>query len=405
MEIWNNLKALKGKTLIELDGNNKFDIISVSASTILIYIHKTGKNWPIPVEEVERAWQKLKTKGIIYRSEIEREFAPRNTGYFGAILENLIGINNGLRRQNEYALLKPTPKVKPPRQAGVREEDARLANDPPPPIIWAISLGINISEEVCRIFHKFATGLKIHNYPFNPNEIPMNGIYIMFEKGELAHGGKRIVRVGTHTGKNQLRKRLEQHFTRENKDRSIFRKNIGRALLTRDKDPFLQYWELDLTNREARNKYEGKIDRTKQASVERQVTDYIQKNISFVVIEILDKDQRLELEAQMISTVFNCHECRPSSVWLGLHSPIQKIREGGLWNVNELKGGRNKGGLSIDYAALKPPPKTKPPRHTGVREEDAREEHKWHTELEEKDDDSSNGNKQDNLKKNRFDLV
>ena len=41
MEIWNDLKALKGKTLIDLDGNNKFDIISISASTILIYIHKS----------------------------------------------------------------------------------------------------------------------------------------------------------------------------------------------------------------------------------------------------------------------------------------------------------------------------------------------------------------------------
>jgi hypothetical protein len=38
------------------------------------------------------------------------------------------------------AFLKPPPKRKPPRQAGVREEDARLANDPPPPIINANSL-------------------------------------------------------------------------------------------------------------------------------------------------------------------------------------------------------------------------------------------------------------------------
>jgi len=28
----------------------------------------------------------------------------------------------------------------------------------------------------------------------------------------------------------------------ENKDRSIFRKNIGRALLNKDNDPFIEQW-------------------------------------------------------------------------------------------------------------------------------------------------------------------
>jgi len=32
--------------------------------------------------------------------------------------------------------------------------------------------------------------------------------------------------------------RLLQHFVMENKDRSIFRKNIGRALLARAGDPY-----------------------------------------------------------------------------------------------------------------------------------------------------------------------
>lgn len=161
MEIWDDMKGLKGKTLIELDGNHKFDIISVSASTILIYIHKTGKNWPIPVEEVERAWQKLNSKGILYRSEIEREFAPSNTGYFGAILAEIIKgrgpqidyarlkppPKGGRPLSYDYALLKPPPKRKPPRQAGVREEDARLANDPPPPITQATSLSSEDSQK------------------------------------------------------------------------------------------------------------------------------------------------------------------------------------------------------------------------------------------------------------------
>ena len=67
--------------------------------------------------------------------------------------------------------------------------------------------------------------------------VPLNGIYLLYERGELGHGADRIVRVGTHTGKNQLVSRLKQHFVHENKDRSIFRKNIGRAILNRQQDP------------------------------------------------------------------------------------------------------------------------------------------------------------------------
>ena len=81
-------------------------------------------------------------------------------------------------------------------------------------------------------------------FPFDKKKIPLNGIYILFEKGEFAHNTNRIVRIGTHTGNNQLHSRLFQHFLNENKDRSIFRKNIGRALLNKERDTFLEKWEL-----------------------------------------------------------------------------------------------------------------------------------------------------------------
>ena len=95
----------------------------------------------------------------------------------------------------------------------------------------------------CEALHEWANSLPALRFPFDEHAIPLNGIYILFEQGEVAHGAKRIVRVGTHTGANQLRSRLRQHFLVENKDRSIFRKNIGRALLHRDHDPFLETWD------------------------------------------------------------------------------------------------------------------------------------------------------------------
>jgi len=113
----------------------------------------------------------------------------------------------------------------------------------------------------CDALHEWANSLPALRFPFNEAQIPLNGIYILFEQGEVAHGANRIVRVGTHTGTGQLRSRIRQHFLVENKDRSIFRKNIGRALLNRDNDPFLPMWELDRTSRLARVKHVIDLDR------------------------------------------------------------------------------------------------------------------------------------------------
>lgn len=188
----------------------------------------------------------------------------------------------------------------------------------------------------CYVIHKIFNGMKIHTFPFDNAQIPENGIYILFERGEPGHGMNRIVRIGTHTGKNQLRSRLKQHFMTENKDRSIFRKNIGRAILNRDKDPFFSQWDVDLTTKASREIYKNCIDFTKQAETEKKVSHYIQNNFSFVVFQVDEKEKRLDLESKIISTVSLCTECGPSKNWLGNYSPKDKIRESGLWLVNEL---------------------------------------------------------------------
>lgn len=191
-------------------------------------------------------------------------------------------------------------------------------------------------QGTCHKLHELFNNMKRHSFPFNEGEIPKNGIYLLFEKGEQAHGGERIIRIGTHTGRDQLRSRLKQHFINENKDRSIFRKNIGRALLSKAKDDFLEQWETDLTTREAKKKFSEGIDFEKLKEVEKIVSDYIQNNFAFIVFPVGDKDKRLEIESKIISTVSLCEHCEPSDGWLGLHSPKEKIRKGGLWLVNEL---------------------------------------------------------------------
>ena len=186
------------------------------------------------------------------------------------------------------------------------------------------------------MLHELVKNKRVHSFPYNEKEIPANGIYILFERGEVSHGSDRIVRIGTHTGNDQLRSRLRQHFLIERKDRSIFRKNIGRAILNRDNDPYLEKWELDITSSKAKAKFGHIVDKAYQQSIESKVTKYIQENFFFCVLELADKDERMMMESRLISTVSGCSICRSSPKWLGKYSPVDKIRQSGMWQVQEL---------------------------------------------------------------------
>ena len=189
----------------------------------------------------------------------------------------------------------------------------------------------------CKDLHDYVRSLKRYTFPFDKNEVYKNGVYILFEKNEFGHNGDRIVRIGSHTGNDNLAKRLEEHFLKENKDRSIFRKNIGRALLNKNSDSYLDIWDIDLTSKKAREEYRPFIKRDYQELIEKQVSDYIRDNFTFSVIEVLDREERLSLEKRLIKIVSSCNECYPSNHWLGKFSTIDKIRMSGLWQSQHIK--------------------------------------------------------------------
>jgi hypothetical protein len=81
-------------------------------------------------------------------------------------------------------------------------------------------------SEICQQVHALFNSLPRHHFPFDEAAIPRNGVYILFERGERAHGVDRIVRVGTHTGDGQLPSRLKQHFLKENKAAAYFGKTL-----------------------------------------------------------------------------------------------------------------------------------------------------------------------------------
>ncbi len=187
-------------------------------------------------------------------------------------------------------------------------------------------------NELIKIFNNFER----FSYPFENRLylIPENGIYVQFEKGEKHNELDRIVRVGTDTGENNLKKRLIEHFITENKNRSIFRKNIGRALLNKENNPYLKYWELDTTSKADKEKNFKLLDHEFEAKFENEISNYIKTSFSFCVFRVETKEQRLFWESKLISTL--AFKTIPSENWLGNFSTKVKIKQSGLWQVQGL---------------------------------------------------------------------
>ncbi len=207
----------------------------------------------------------------------------------------------------------------------------------------------------CKQLHEQLESLPMIKYPFELKDLPKNGIYFFYEIGEIwGHGGKkeRIVRIGSHKQGN-FRNRISEHFLLNEKkmdfnkdkpkpsDRSIFRKNIGRALLWRDGNEYVSIWEIDFTGRANKDAYGHLREIDKEKEIEAEITRIIRENFSFRYVAVDDEAARIGkdgLEKEYIGTVSGCRECRPSDSWLGQFSPVEKIRESGLWLVQYVRG-------------------------------------------------------------------
>jgi len=209
-------------------------------------------------------------------------------------------------------------------------------------------------SDLCKWLHEQIEQLPLIKFPFKLSLLPDNGIYFFYERGEIwGHGGnkQRIVRIGTHRDGN-FKNRIAEHYlldeTKMNfdkdkpkpSDRSIFRKNIGRVLLNKCRDSYLEIWEKDFIVRENRRKYGHLRNIEKEKEIELQITRIIRENFSFRFIELSSQIQRIGkkgIESSLIGTITHCKLCKPSPKWLGNYSPKKQIRESGLWLVQHLK--------------------------------------------------------------------
>jgi hypothetical protein len=196
--------------------------------------------------------------------------------------------------------------------------------------------------------------LPIIKFPFKLEQLPENGIYFFYEDGEYwGHGGfkARIVRIGTHKDGN-FKSRIKEHFLLDEskmnfdrnkaapRERSIFRKHIGRALLNKRHDDYLKIWEIDFTSKKSREEFGHLRNIQKEIEVESAITKILRQNFSFRFIIVDDQLNRMGsggLERSLIGTVAHCELCKPTGNWSGGYSPKKQIKESGLWLVHHLK--------------------------------------------------------------------
>lgn len=179
-----------------------------------------------------------------------------------------------------------------------------------------------------------------HDYSYNYKDISKNGIYVMFEKSEKHLNFDRVVRIGSHNSANRLLTRIAEHYVGTDHRDSIFRKHLGRSFLTVDKQSsYIKTWDFKIKKIADKAKNYNKINWTLENIYEDKVTDYIQKNLTFIVIpNLIDATKRLRLEKGLIATFAQSLEKTISTNWFGKFHPDFRINNSGLWNIQHLKG-------------------------------------------------------------------
>lgn len=240
------------------------------------------------------------------------------------------------------------------RRASVREAEVTPGGRPPDAVRPSDPLA-RFYQLIDALRRKPGQGQPLGSYT-GQHAWPTRGVYFFFEPDELRStpaGGaatSRVVRVGTHAvsagSTSTLWRRLRAHRGRAhtggtaggavgggNHRGSIFRLHVGAALLRRDAVN-LPTWGTQSA---------AKAERAVEAAHEQAVSAYLAA-MRVVWVAVPDApgpaSARSLIERGAIALLTNGSQPsdRPSTDWLGRHSPRAEIRESGLWNVNYVGG-------------------------------------------------------------------
>jgi len=169
------------------------------------------------------------------------------------------------------------------------------------------------------------------NHKTPPKNLPLDGVYAFFERGEKCRINgrkvKRIVRVGINEQDGNFRKRIRQHYGNVNSlmghtTGSVFRNLVGGALLRKAKDRRWKRW----------------VDKIGSfPDVEKKVSAQLRRNFTFVCFRLNTQTGRHRVEKGLIGLLACCSPHAPSKRWLGYHAADERVQESCLWNRNYTK--------------------------------------------------------------------
>ena len=191
---------------------------------------------------------------------------------------------------------------------------------------------------MCDRLHELFNGMQRYKWNTINNISFVSGVYVLFEAGEKYNDMDRIVRVGTHRSNGRLKQRLKDHFISENKDGSIFRKNIGKAILNKNNHPYLNVWNVNTSKPENIILLGNSYDPVIQKNVEESVTKYMREHFSFVCFPVTAEQERLQLEEGIIAALNMATSFTASPEWFGRYSTEQEIVSSGMWLKQGLDG-------------------------------------------------------------------
>ncbi len=197
-------------------------------------------------------------------------------------------------------------------------------------------VNVKESEDACMIMHKLFNSLPRYSWK-DIEKVPFDdGIYLLFEEGEKYQGLDRVTHVGSNKSDGRLKDRLKDHFIKEKKDGSILRKSLGRALLNKVGHSYLEIWDMNMSNAKVKAMYGHLYDRLIEEGIEVEVTRMLRNHFTVALLQVKSSEDRLRLKKGIIATLFNDGYFKPGPSWLGLNSPVKKISQSGLWNVQSL---------------------------------------------------------------------
>ncbi|WP_298289157.1 hypothetical protein [uncultured Lutibacter sp.] len=190
--------------------------------------------------------------------------------------------------------------------------------------------------------HNYFNNQKRYSFPYDRKVLKeltdLNGLYVLFEKGEKYNGFDRIVRIGSHDGNDRLIKRLGNHFNSKKHRGSVFRKHIGRCFLNIAKDNYLEHWNRPFKSKVEKEVHGKFVDLEYEKIYEEKVTEHIHNNLSFAIIpKIYDREKRDRIEEGLISSLNQSEKKISSENWLGNSHPDKRIRNAKIWNIEYLK--------------------------------------------------------------------